>query len=72
MFNTLLTFRYKIDSGGGIYNINNKSINIERWKDICIYRMDDSPSLENTDKEEEEDSDLDSLYDAIKEHDDIR
>ena len=58
--------------GGGIYNINNKSINIERWKDICIYRMDDSPSLENTDKEEEEDSDLDSLYDAIKEHDDIR
>ena len=34
--------------------------------------MDDSPSLENTDKEEEEDSDLDSLYDAIKEHDDIR
>ena len=34
--------------------------------------MDDGPSLENTDKEEEEDSDLDSLYDAIKEHDDIR
>ena len=58
--------------GGGIYNINNTSINIERWKDICIYRMDDSPSIENTDKEEEEDSDLDSLYDAIKEHDDIR
>jgi hypothetical protein len=32
--------------------------------------MDDSPSYDNTDKDS--DSDLDSLYDAIKEHDDIR
>ena len=32
--------------------------------------MDDSPSFDTTDRES--DSDLDSLYDAIKEHDDIR
>ena len=32
--------------------------------------MDDSPSFESTDKDF--DTELDSLYDAIKEHDDIR
>ena len=32
--------------------------------------MDDSPTLDGTDRES--DCDLDSLYDSIKEHDDIR
>ena len=32
--------------------------------------MDDSPSLDGSDKESV--SELDTLYDAIKEHDDIR
>ena len=32
--------------------------------------MDDSPTYDNTDRES--DSELDSLYDALKQHDDIR
>ena len=34
--------------------------------------MDDSPSYDNTDNDRESDSELDSLYDALKKHDDIR
>jgi len=34
------------------------------------YKMDDSPTYDNTDRES--DSELDSLYDALKQHDDIR
>ena len=34
--------------------------------------MDDSPTYDNTDNDRESDSDLDSLYDALKKHDDIR
>ena len=34
--------------------------------------MDDSPSYDNTDNDKDSDSELDSLYDALKKHDDIR
>ena len=34
--------------------------------------MDDSPSYDNTDNDRESDTELDSLYDALKKHDDIR
>lgn len=37
-----------------------------------MIKMDDSPSYDNTDNDKDSDSELDSLYDALKKHDDIR
>ena len=53
-----------------------------QWNDISkrgktvqyrhMTNMDDSPSYDNTDNDKDSDSELDSLYDALKKHDDIR
>jgi len=52
------------------YQWNKNKTSFTEEKVSVTNKMDDSPTYDNTDRES--DSELDSLYDALKQHDDIR
>ena len=56
---------YRHLGNGGVTTVSEKQPSLDPT-------MDDSPSYDNTDNDRESDSELDSLYDALKKHDDIR